>query len=73
MYADFYETYTMLLECCCLKELDIDINVVSLLTWHRNSYPMTAMLNYLYEPPSIEIIYGLRGLRNVRILWTQMQ
>ena len=73
MYTNEYETYTMLLECYGLKELDINVDISNLLPWRGNGNPRTAVLNYLHEIPSIELLYGLRGLRNVRISWTHVQ
>lgn len=39
MYTNIYETYTMLLECSCLKKLSLEIDVVNLLTWRGNGNP----------------------------------
>ena len=73
IYTDIKETYDLLAQCCHLTELHVELDIINLLTWCGNGNPRPAMLNYMQEIPSIELMYRLRGLKDIKISWKHIQ
>lgn len=73
IYTDVKETFTILVECSSLKKLKVDLDVVNLPTWRWNGDPRSTMLNYLHEIPYMELVYQLRGVKDMEISWMHVQ
>lgn len=63
------QTYRLLAECKSLVNVDVEIDAKNLLIWRGSGKPRSEMLNYLYELPHLDVLYGLRGMQQIKISW----
>ena len=68
-YTSVRDTYMLLCECCSLTELSVELDVVNMLTWRGNGKPRSAMLKLIKELPCLELVYELRGPKEIKIGW----
>ncbi|KAK3716692.1 hypothetical protein LTR37_006322 [Vermiconidia calcicola] len=73
LYTSARATYVLLSECRMLTSLSVELDVVNMLTWQEDGDQRPVPFSYIHEIPHIELMYSLRGLKDITIGWKNCQ
>ena len=73
LYKDVLKTYNLLADYKPLCQPQVEMDVINLLTWRGNDNPRTVIMQYLYQMPHVNVLYGLRGISDAKISWKRCE